>query len=61
MYQRKNQGYKEFISKLETHLSTIELSSSAVLENISHLLEVANNAYEIFKSGDYLEKRKNPK
>jgi site-specific DNA recombinase len=58
MYQRKSNEYGESIKKLETHLSTIELSDSATLETASHLLNVANAAYNIFKSGDYLEKRK---
>ena len=49
---------ENLLKKLETHLATIELSDSSKLETISRLLNVANTAYKIFKSGDYLEKRK---
>lgn len=55
---RKSEEYKESIKKLKTQLSTFETSNNSRLETVSHLLELSRNAHNLFKSGDYNQKRK---
>ena len=58
LYERKTKEYQTSIANLQTQLATFELSDSTRLETVSHLLEVAKNAHNIFTSSDYLGKRK---
>ncbi|MDB5162978.1 MAG: recombinase [Candidatus Saccharibacteria bacterium] len=58
LYERKTKEYQTSIANLQTQLTTFELSDNTRLETVSHLLEVAKNAHNIFTSADYLGKRK---
>ena len=58
LYERKTKEYQSSIQNLKTQLATFELSKDDRLETVSHLLEVSKNAHQIFKSSDYLGKRK---
>lgn len=58
LYERKLSEYQNSIQNLKTQLATFELSDNRQLETISHLLDVSKNAHNIFKSSDYLGKRK---
>jgi len=57
IYEQKYEEFKKNQHALAKRLQNIELLNSELIDEYSHLLNLANKAAELFKKADYLQKR----